>query len=133
MKYHVIRFLSTVALVFVAYLLQNSFFTQVLLFRSIPNLLLITTVVFGFLKGPYTGIPVGILAGLLMDVHNGNYLGYYTLFYLYAGWFGGLFNRFFYLDELALPTVLCGAVDFLFGCYLFFLRGVLHNKPNFIP
>lgn len=133
MKYRILRGLAIFLIVMAAYFLQNSLFTQVFYFQTIPNLLLIVTVVFGFLRGPYTGIPVGLLAGLLYDLHAGTLLGYYTLFYVYAGWFGGLFNRFFYLDELALPTVLCGVTDFLFGAYLFFLRCVLRNQTNFLP
>ncbi len=120
-------------MILIAYFLQNGLFPSVFYFQSIPNILLMLTVIHGFLRGSLTGVLTGLVCGFLCDMHSGTLIGYYTFFYIYAGWFGGLFQRFFYQDELVLPGVLTGVCDFLYGCYMFVFECVLHNNTNFKP
>lgn len=128
-----LRLFFTGLIILLAFLLQNGLFSGILYFGTIPNLLLIVTVIYGFLEGRHTGIWVGVVCGLAMDLYVGDMMGEYLFFYLYAGFLAGLFSRFFYPDQLILPTALCGGFDLLFGLYEFFLHSVLQNQTNLLP
>ncbi|MCI8514817.1 MAG: rod shape-determining protein MreD [Lachnospiraceae bacterium] len=131
MSSKIIRFLCTLFMILFGYFLQNGIFSSVLFLQTLPNVLLFMTVTYAFLRGPYVGIAVGFFCGFLCDILSGGLIGFYTLIYLYIGWFSGLFNRFFYLDELVLPLILCGICDFLYGCYVYVLQFLLRGHFNF--
>jgi rod shape-determining protein MreD len=127
----IIRFLCTLFMILFGYFLQNGIFSSVLFLQTVPNVLLFMTVTYGFLRGQYTGIFVGAFCGFLCDILSGGMIGFYALVYLYIGWLSGVFNRFFYLDELVLPLILCGICDFLYGCYVYVLQFLLKGHFHF--
>ena len=131
MKSKIVRFLCTFLVIMFGYFLQNGLFSSLLFLQTIPNVLLFLTVTYGFLRGPYVGIVTGAFCGFLCDVSGGTLIGFYALIYLYLGWFSGMFNRFFYLDEIVLPLILCGICDFIYGCYVYLFRIFLHGNFNF--
>ena len=70
-------------------------------FASIkPNLLIIITSSFGFMRGKKEGLAVGFLSGFLTDVFWGNTLGFYTLLFSVIGYLNGSFRRLFYDDDI---------------------------------
>lgn len=106
--------------------LQTTLF-QALNFGGIsPNILIIITVSYGFMRGKKYGMIVGFICGLLMDIFYGDVLGFYALVYLYIGAANGVFHSIFYQDDIKLPLVLILASDFAysFTCYvlLYLLR-----------
>lgn len=131
MNSKIIRFLCTLFMILFGYFLQNGIFSSVLFLQTVPNVLLFMTVTYGFLRGQYTGIFVGAFCGFLCDILSGGMIGFYALVYLYIGWLSGVFNRFFYLDELVLPLILCGICDFLYGCYVYVLQFLLKGHFHF--
>ena len=108
------------------FVLQTTLF-QTLSFGGIsPNILIIITVSYGFMRGKKYGMIVGFICGLLMDIFYGDVLGFYALVYLYIGAANGVFHSIFYQDDIKLPLVLILASDFAysFTCYvlLYLLR-----------
>lgn len=108
------------------FVLQTTLF-QALNFGGIsPNILIIITVSYGFMRGKKYGMIVGFICGLLMDIFYGDVLGFYALVYLYIGAANGVFHSIFYQDDIKLPLVLILASDFAysFTCYvlLYLLR-----------
>lgn len=106
--------------------MQTTLF-QALNFGGIsPNILIIITVSYGFMRGKKYGMIVGFICGLLMDIFYGDVLGFYALVYLYIGAANGVFHSIFYQDDIKLPLVLILASDFAysFTCYvlLYLLR-----------
>ena len=99
MKYRIIKILITGGIITLSFALQSSF--SLLNYRSVatPNLLLITTCIFGFTRGCNYGSVTGLFCGLLVDIFFGDVIGLYALIYMYVGFFGGLFKKMFYSDH----------------------------------
>ena len=131
MKSKIIRVFWTLFMIMFGYFLQNGLFSSALFLQTLPNVMLFLTVTYGFLRGPHVGVFVGLLCGFLCDVQGGDSFGFFALIYLYLGWLSGMFNRFFYLDELVLPLILCGVCDFVYGCYVYVFRFLLQGHFNF--
>ena len=131
MKHRIIKILITGAIIILSFALQSSF--SLLNYRSVatPNLLLITTCIFGFMRGCNYGSVTGFFCGLLVDIFFGDVIGLYALIYMYVGFFGGLFKKMFYSDHVFMPLLLVFSGDFVYniGCYTF--RLLLRNKLDF--
>ena len=80
MKRKVISFLIILA----CFLLQSAVFPWITFFTVKPNLLIIVTASFGFMRGKKEGMQVGFICGILMDVFWGGLLGFYALIYTTA-------------------------------------------------
>ena len=75
------RKIITFIIIVICFLLECTIFHR-LSFASIkPNLLIIVTSSFGFMRGKKEGMAVGFVSGLLVDIFWGSALG----FYLWAG------------------------------------------------
>ena len=78
------RIVVTAVIILVAYLLQCSVFPALEIAGVKPNLMLIVTASFGFMRGPREGMFVGFASGLLIDIQHGDMIGFYALIYLAA-------------------------------------------------
>lgn len=129
------RTITVGILIFVCFLLQSSVFTRLDLGGITPNLLIVLTASFGFMKGEKTGMFIGFVCGLLMDIFFSEYMGLYSLVYLYIGFFNGKFKKIFFPDDIKLPITLIIFSDLVYGlmCYFsFLLRGKFHFGYYFI-
>lgn len=123
-------------MIIIGYLLQCTFFQNISLGGIVPNILIIITSSFGFMRGKKEGMIIGFLAGLILDIFFGDILGFYSLIYMYIGYLNGFFRRIFYPEDIKLPMILITLSELLycFLCYifLFLLRGKLHFGYYFI-
>ena len=129
------RTITVGILIFVCFLLQSSVFTRLDLGGITPNLLIVLTASFGFMKGEKTGMFIGFICGLLMDIFFSEYMGLYSLVYLYIGFLNGKFKKIFYPDDIKLPITLILFSDLSYGlmCYFsFLLRGKFHFGYYFV-
>lgn len=129
------RTITVGILIFVCFLLQSSVFTKLDLGGIVPNLLIILTASFGFMRGEKEGLVIGFICGLLMDIFFSEYMGMYALVYMYVGFFNGKFEKIFYPDDIKLPITLIVFSDLAYGlmCYIsFLLRGKFHFIYYFI-
>ena len=116
-----------------ALLILSCFILQCTVFRAldfggiVPNLLIVLTSAFGFMRGEKTGTVIGFFCGLLADIFFGEVIGFYALILMYIGYLNGKFSRIFYPEDIKLPVTLIIASDFLYGfaCYvlMFLMRG----------
>lgn len=121
------RKVTVAIIIIVCYLLQCTVF-QALSFASIaPNLLIVVTSAFGFMRGKKEGIWVGFFCGLCMDIFYGSTIGFYALIYTYIGFLNGLFRKLFYPEDIKLPMLLIAGSDLVYNFavyfFLFFFRG----------
>ncbi len=121
MKRKIIEFL----LVFICFIFQCTFFKTISLGGIVPNLMIVLTAAFGFMKGSSEGMFVGVIAGLFTDILYGNgIIGLFTLLYSCIGYGNGLFHRMIYKEDVKFPLMLVALSDF-FYCFanyvLFFL------------
>lgn len=109
------------------FILQCSVFDKLSFAGIIPNLMIILTSSFGFMRGEKEGLIIGFFCGLLSDIFFGNFLGFYALVLMYIGYLNGKFSRIFYPEDIKLPIALIITSDLSYGilCYilLFMLRG----------
>ena len=109
------------------FILQCSVFGNIAMAGIIPNLMIILTSSFGFMRGEREGLIIGFCCGLLNDIFFGSFLGFYALVLMYIGFLNGKFSRIFYPEDIKLPIALIVTSDLSYGviCYvlLFMLRG----------
>jgi len=119
----------------VCFLLQCSVFGAFTFIRIVPNLMIILTSSFGFMRGEKEGLIIGFFCGLLSDVFFGDFLGFYALVLMYIGFLNGKFSRIFYPEDIKLPLALIITSDLSYGilCYIlmFLLRGKFHFSYYF--
>ena len=130
------RFIVSVILIILCFLFQTTVFKWLNFGGIVPNLMIVLTASFGFMRGKKTGLFYGFFCGLLADIFFANVLGLNAMIYMYIGYANGKFNRIFYPDEIKLPLVLIFFSDLIYGfsyyVILFLLRGRFHLNFYFI-
>lgn len=113
-------------IIIVCFLLETTVFQNLALGSITPNLLIVVTSSFGFMRGSKEGMLVGFFSGLLIDVFFSEYVGFYALIYMVLGYVNGFFNRIFYPEDIKLPLILIGASDLIYGhlicIFMFIMR-----------
>ena len=120
----------------VCFLLQCTVFRSLSFSGIIPNLSIIVTASYGFMRGRKSGLFVGFFSGLLMDIFFGDILGFYALVYMYIGYLNGIFRKLFYPEDIKLPIALIVGSDFIYNVCIyiltFFLKGRFHISFYFM-
>ena len=125
------RKLITFIIIILCFLLEGSVFHH-LSFASIkPNLLIIVTSSFGFMRGKKEGLFVGFFSGLLVDIFWGNVLVFHMLLYAVIGYINGFFQRLFYDDDIKLPIALIGASELVYGLIIYICMYMLQGDFAF--
>lgn len=124
------RKIVTFAIIFVCFLLQSTVFQGLSLGGITPNLLIIATSSFGFMRGKKEGIVVGLISGLFIDIMFNDLIGFYALVYMVLGYVNGFFRKIFFDDDIKLPLILIAASDFIYGnivcIFMFVMRSKFH-------
>lgn len=130
------RFLVSTFLIIACFILQSTVFKELAFGGIVPNLMIVLTASFGFMRGEKTGLLFGFFCGLLADIFFGEVLGLYAMIYMYIGYGNGKFNRIFYPEDIKLPLGLILVSDLVYGllCYviLFLMRGRFHLSYYFM-
>lgn len=130
------RKITTFLIIYICFILQCSVFNHISLGGIVPNVLLIVTASFGFMRGQNTGMVVGFTAGLMIDIFFGSPFGYVTLLYTVIGYLNGFFKNIFYPEDIKLPMVLITGSELvyciLYYAFKFLLRGRLHFGYYFV-
>ena len=113
------RKVITFFIILISFLLQSTLFVKLKFGAVSPNLMLVVTSSFGFMRGRKSGIAVGAISGLLVDIFRGQLLGFHTLLYTVIGYLNGSFVRLFYDEDVKLPIVLISASEFLYGICIY--------------
>lgn len=126
------RGIITAVILIVCYLLQCTLFPKLALASVKPNLMIIVTAAFGFMRGPKEGILVGFFSGLLIDIQFGDILGFYALIYLIIGYINGLFQQLYFDEDVKFPLLFIAASEFLYGLVIYFLMFFLRSEFDFL-
>lgn len=130
-----LRKLIVTLFILFCFILQCSVFGSIAFAGIIPNLLIILTSAFGFMRGEKEGLLIGFFCGMLNDIFFGSFLGFYALLLMYIGYLNGKFSRIFYPEDIKLPMALITISDLSYGliCYIlmFMLRGRLQFSYYF--
>lgn len=115
-----------------ALMVQNNLFAASALIDTVPNILLIVTFTFGFLRGKADGMFIGFVSGLLADSFFGEILGFNALAYLVIGYGTGLLGQVFYTEFLNMPVVLCILSDLLYNLFIYFFGFLMRGQTAFL-
>lgn len=125
------RKIITVCIIITCFILECTVF-QGLTFASItPNLMIVVTSSFGFMRGKREGMMVGFISGLLIDIMFSDLIGFYTLIYTVLGYANGFFRKIFYDDDIKLPLILIAASDFLYGNIVCIFMFIMRSRFNY--
>ena len=80
------RKLITFAIILACFFLECTLFDHLSFALIKPNLMIIVTSSFGFMRGKKSGMFVGFICGLLSDLFWGDSLGLYMLIYTVIGY-----------------------------------------------
>lgn len=123
MKRKIVVFL----IIIICFLLQSTVFQALAIASISPNLLIVVTSSFGFMRGRTEGMWIGFFCGLLVDIFYGSVIGFYALVYMYIGYINGFFRERFFPDDIKLPIILIAASDLSYNLivyiFLFLFRG----------
>lgn len=130
------RKFTCIICIILALLLQTTLFRELALSDVVPNLLLVVTVAYAYLRGRTSGLLVGFLCGILLDSAYGSVLGLYAFIMMTVGFVIGFCPKIYFRNSLVLPLILIAASDFVYGLYYyiteFLMRGQLHFAFYFI-
>ena len=130
MKIKILRVVLCIVLAVSCVMLQSNFTRIIPILTAAPNLLLIVTFSVGFLKGRMWGMLTGLGCGLLLDSFSGGVLGYYTLIFIYIGYFNGIFTRVLAHDMVVMPVLLCSANELIYSVYIYVFSFLLFGRVN---
>ena len=126
------RKITILVIIVISFLIQSTIF-PVFQFASVgPNLMLIVTASFGFMRGKKEGMMVGFTAGLFFDLFWGTTLGFNMLLFTVTGYINGSFQRLYYDEDIKLPLVLIGISEFFYGTVTCFCIYVLRGDFDFM-
>lgn len=118
-----------IAIIIVIFFLLQSTLFQTISFASIsPNLLIVVTAAFGFMRGKKEGLFVGFFCGLIMDIFFGSILGFYALVYMYIGFMNGIFKKIFYPEDIKLPVFLIASSDLAVNIITYFVQFLFRSR-----
>ena len=125
------RRVITVFIIVVCFLLECTVFQKIAFASITPNLLIIITSAFGFMRGKKEGMFVGFLSGLLVDIFFNELIGFYALIFMVIGYVNGFFKRIFFPDEVKLPLALIAVSDFFCNLLIYFLLFWFRGRFSF--
>ena len=64
------------------------------------------------------------------DSFSGGVLGYYTLIFIYIGYFNGIFTRVLAHDMVVMPVLLCSANELIYSVYIYVFSFLLFGRVN---
>jgi len=118
-------------MVLICFVLQSTLMKWIALGNVAPNLLIIITAAYGFMRGKKSGLLVGFFCGLLTDIFFGEVIGFYALIYMYIGYGNGFFHRIFFKEDIKLPLFLIALSDLFYGFVVYVLLFLLRGRFAF--
>jgi rod shape-determining protein MreD len=106
------------AIVFVAVLLQLSFFSLTPVFGSVINIVPVVIIAIGLLGGAVPGAVAGFSAGLLQDSALGGTLGVTSLALMCAGYLAGRWREGYEVVSVLVPPAVTAALVLVYGVVL---------------
>lgn len=115
-------------IIIATFLLQSTFGSLLPDSFTKPNMLLILTVSMGFMRGKKSGLRVGFICGILVDLLYGEIFGLTALLYMYIGYVNGFLFKRFFEEDIRVPMISVGICDFLYNLGVFAAGFVVRNR-----
>ena len=109
--------ITSILIILIAFLLQTTVFRALELAEVVPNLLLIVTISYGYIRGRTHGMWIGLVCGLMLDMMYESVIGLCGFIFMTIGFFIGYIRKVFFTDGILLPIVLMSVGDFVYNMY----------------
>ena len=122
-RYFVLYFL-------VLFVLQFSFLPLISIYGIVPDLLVLVTVSYAFLRGSAWGALVGFVLGLVQDLSVGSFFGLHAFTLTLIGLFFGRFSDRVFKEQFFLPitaSVAATLAKYLISALIIYLLGYHFN------
>jgi len=116
--------------IIILFVLQTSTFHYFALADIMPNLLLILVVSTAYMRGRTTGLSIGFISGLLIDLVYGDLIGIYAFIYMIIGYFMGYTNKIYSNDDYTFPIIFVAVSDFIYGFFYYIFGFLLRGRLN---
>ena len=118
--------------ILVAFLLQTTIFKVIALADVVPNLVLVVTISYAYLRGRTSGIVIGFVCGIMLDMMYGSVIGLYAFIFMTIGFVVGFCRKLYFTDSLLLPTVLIAVSDLVYCFYYYITEFLMRGRLHFI-
>lgn len=125
------RKVITAVIIIACFLLQTTVFDNLSFAGIKPNMMIVVTATFGFMRGQKTGMIVGFICGFLMDYVSGGIVGLSIPLYTVIGYVNGIFMPIFYDDDITLPLGLIAGSDVLYSMVVYVVGFMLKGDFYF--
>ncbi len=125
------RKITMLLLILIGYLLQSTMIRILPMGGVAPNILIILTSCFGFMRGKKEGMFIGFISGLIIDILFGNIIGLYALAYMVIGYLNGFFASIFYPEDVKLPMFLITSSELVYCFIVYVFRFLIQGKLRF--
>ncbi len=125
------RKIITFILIMICFLLQTTVYNLFPIGNVKPNLLLVITVSMGLMRGKSSGMWVGFISGLIVDLFYGTLFGFNALIYMYIGYFNGSFYKVFFDDEIKIPMAMVAASGFVYNMVFYVFQFLFRQRYEF--
>lgn len=117
--------LRALAVAFVAAMVQVVVVSSMIIGGGAPDLLLVTVVALGLLRGSVSGAVLGFLGGLVVDLATLGTLGVTSLVLTLGGFWAGRYGETTGRDRRLAPVLAVGAITVLAGVFGYVLHYLL--------
>ena len=117
--------LRALAVAFVAAMLQVVIVSSIVVGGGAPDILLVTVVALGLLRGSIPGAVLGFVGGLVVDVVTLGTLGVTSLILTLAGFWAGRYAETTGRDRRLAPLIAVGTITVLAGAFGYLLHYLL--------
>jgi len=117
--------LRALAVAFVAAMLQVVIVSSIVIGGGAPDILLVTVVALGLLRGAIPGAVLGFVGGLVVDVSTLGTLGVTSLVLTLAGFWAGRYGETTGRDRRLAPLLAVASITLLAGVFGFILHYLL--------
>lgn len=125
------RKVITAILIIFTFICQTTVFKSLSVASVAPNLLLILTVTFGFMRGKKNGLWIGFFCGLCIDLLYSDMVGLNALIYMYIGYLNGNLYKVFYDEDIKVPVILIGVSDLVYSIIIYVSQFLMRVRLDF--
>lgn len=129
--YRIRNFIIIVLIIIAGFILQCTVISRIRMIGYAPNLMLVFTFIFGYKNGKIAGMITGLFGGLLIDIFFCDVIGYNALILVIIGFISGIWNSYFYSDELYVPLLLMMGSDLVYCAAYYLFWFILRARFDF--
>lgn len=125
------RKIVSIILIFICLLIQSTLWNLFTFTNIKANILLVLVVSFALMHGSRTGLWMGFISGLLIDVFFGDLFGFNALVFMYIGFLIGKMYQVFFDEDIRVAIVAVGVSDLAYNLIYYLVKFALGRRYNF--